>query len=468
MIQLPDEIYQELFEDVQRSRIFCDSKTFCDVISRKLLPSEILEIYRKEKTKLTFNLSSFITDYFIIPNQTNVTNENLTIEQHCHRLWSTLTQTIVKDNFSTLIEVPHPFIVPGGRFKEFYYWDTYFTMLGLLRSNEIQLLNDMLDNFAYLIRTIGYIPNGNRYYYIGRSQPPYFLFMTELLGKKEKYKNELEIEYQFWMTKRAIILDDGMILNRYYDDRSTRPRPEAFLEDTEIARKTNNTDIYVHLRAAAESGWDFSSRWMDDETDLKTIKAAYILPVDLNCLLHYIELSLGKTVEAERRRQAIQKYMWSNELQFFTDYNFIEKKQTNRLTLAAVFPLWLHVSTPEQAQQVARQIETLFLRDGGLITTTSKQSTQQWDSPNGWAPLEYVAYRALLQTPGYEPLARTIRQRWMSLNERVFKETGKMMEKYDVVNIGEPAGGGEYKTQDGFGWSNGVYLQMLYEKKTET
>ena len=467
MASSPDEIYQELFDDVQRSRIFPDSKTFCDVIPRKYSPNEILDKYRQEKTKSTFDLSSFVSEHFILPNPTTTINGNWTIEEHCHRLWPLLTRTITKEKFSTLIDVPHSFVVPGGRFREFYYWDTYFTMLGLVRSNENELLNNMLNNFAYLIRTIGHIPNGNRYYYIGRSQPPFFVLMTELLGQTKKYANELEMEYQFWMTKRAIKLDDGTILNRYYDDLSNRPRPEAFLEDTETNHKANSAGTYAHLRASAESGWDFSSRWMEDETDLSTIITTNILPVDLNCLLYHLELALGKTSEAECRRQAIHKYMWSNELKFFTDYNFVKKQQTNHLTLAGLYPLWLNVSTPEQAQHVARQIESLFLREGGLITTISKKSTQQWDNPNGWAPLEYIAYRALLQTPGYETLARTIRQRWMSLNERVFKETGKMMEKYDVVNINKPAGGGEYKTQDGFGWTNGVYLEMLHDQRLE-
>jgi alpha,alpha-trehalase len=468
MSQSPDEVYLDLFKDVQRSRIFPDSKTFCDVIPRVLTPNEILEKYRKEKINRAFDLSSFVTEHFLIPNTTIAVDNTRTIEEHCHRLWPLLTRRITKEKFSSFIEVPYPFVVPGGRFREFYYWDTYFTMLGLVRSNQTELLNNMLENFAYLIRTIGHIPNGNRYYFIGRSQPPFFALMTELLGKTEEYKKELEMEYQFWMKKRAITLDDGTILNRYYDDLNDKPRPEAFFEDEKTADKAGNTNIYVQLRAAAESGWDFSSRWMDDENDLSTIMTANILPVDLNCLLYHLELALGKTTEAERRRQAIQKYMWSNELQFFTDYNFIRKQQNNRLTLAGLFPLWLHVSTMDQAQHVARQVESLFLRDGGVVTTISKQSTQQWDNPNGWAPLQYIAYRALLQTPGYETLARTIRQRWMSLNERVFKETGKMMEKYDVVDINKPAGGGEYQTQDGFGWTNGVYLEMLYDQQTES
>ncbi|CAM4740439.1 unnamed protein product [Rotaria magnacalcarata] len=463
--QSPDQLYDELFRAVQIQRLFSDSKTFCDVVPRKLGPNQILDLYRQEYDNQTFNLTSFIFNNFIIPNTTTIVHEKWTIEQHCHRLWPLLTRTTNHENFSSFIDVPYQFVVPGGRFREFYYWDTYFTMLGLIRSKEIQLIDNMLENFAYLIRTVGHIPNGNRYYYEGRSQPPFFSLMTELTSKTDKYKDELEKEYQFWMNKRSIKLDDGSILNRYYDDLNARPRPEAYIEDVEIAHKKNNTDVYVHLRAAAESGWDFSSRWMEDEKDLSTIITTNILPVDLNCLLYHLELTLNKKSQAENRRRAIHKYMWSDDLQFFTDYNFIQKKPTNRLTLAALYPVWLDIATKNQAQNVARQVESLFLRDGGVVTTISNQSTQQWDNPNGWAPLQYIAYRALLKTPGYESLGETIRRRWMALNEKVFQDTGKMMEKYDVVNINKSAGGGEYKTQDGFGWTNGVYLEMLYDQQ---
>ncbi len=462
--QSPDQVYDELFKAVQMQRVFNDSKTFCDAIPRHLTPNEILDLYRKEYNKPTFNLTSFVLDNFILPNPTIIVHDKWTIEEHCHRLWPLLTRT-TNENYSSFIDVPYSFIVPGGAFREFYYWDTYFTMLGLIRSNETELINNMLENFAYLIRKIGFIPNGNRYYYEGRSQPPFFSLMTELVNKTDEYRNELELEYQFWMTKRNITLDDGTVLNRYYDELYDRARIEGYFDDTELAHQMNDTNIYAHIRAAAESGWDFSSRWMEDEKDFSTLITADILPVDLNCLLYHLEIKLNKQNEAERRRQAIQKYMWSNELKFFVDYNYIKKQPMNRLTLAALYPLWLNVSTEDQAKTVAHQIQTLFLHDGGVITTLSKQSTQQWDSPNGWAPLQYIAYRALLKIPGYESVAQTIRQRWMNVNERVFKNTGKMMEKYDVVDINKPAGGGQYETQDGFGWTNGVYLEMLYDQQ---
>lgn len=463
--QSPDELYGDLFKAVQTKPVFKDSKTFCDARPSNSTPTEIVNLYNQQRTQPDFNLTAFVYEHFVLPNTTTIVHDKWTIKEHCLRLWKYLTRTIDRENFSSIIPVPDSFVVPGGRFREFYYWDTYFTMLGLLRSNETELIDNMLENFAFLIRNMSHIPNGNRYYYKGRSQPPFFAFMTHLVGKSDQYKNELEKEYEFWMTKRNITLEDGSVLNRYYDDINDQPRPEAYREDLETAVKANNSKTFVNIRAAAESGWDFSSRWLKDETDLSTIETTDLLPVDLNCLLYYLELTLNKQNEAQRRRQAIHRYMWSNDSQFFTDYNFVEKKQTNRLTLAGVFPLWLNISTESQSNAVARRIQSDFLHDGGVVTTLSTKSTQQWDNPNGWAPLQYVTYRALAQTPGFEPVAQTLRQRWMNLNERVFANTSKMMEKYDVVNMHKPAGGGEYETQDGFGWTNGVYLEMLFDQQ---
>ncbi|CAF1624815.1 unnamed protein product, partial [Adineta ricciae] len=280
MMQPPDEIYEELFEEIQTSRIFFDSKTFCDAISRQFTPYEILNEYRQEKTKSSFNLSSFVFEHFIAPSTIDlIINEKRSLEEYCHCLWPLLTRTVKSVNYSSIIEVPYPFIVPGGRFREFYYWDTYFTMLGLVRSSEIELANHMLDNFAYLIRTIGHIPGGNRSYYVDQSQPPFFSLMTQLLGQTKKYQHELEIEYEFWMTKRAVTLDNGTILNRYYVDNGNKPRPEAFLEDVQTAKNSKNVNIYLDLTAAGECGWDFSSRWMEDESDLSTIMITNLLPV---------------------------------------------------------------------------------------------------------------------------------------------------------------------------------------------
>jgi alpha,alpha-trehalase len=137
--------------------------------------------------------------------------------------------------------------------------------------------------------------------------------------------------------------------------------------------------------------------------------------------------------------------------------------QTQCYSLAGLFPLFIHIADKEQSVKVAKVVEEKFLQPGGLITTLNTTG-QQWDAPNGWAPLQWIAYKGLKQMPyGHRKLAEKIRNNWMQNNEKVFAETGKMMEKYNVADIQTKAGGGEYPNQDGFGWTNGVYLKFLAE-----
>lgn len=57
-------------------------------------------------------------------------------------------------------------------------------------------------------------------------------------------------------------------------------------------------------------------------------------------------------------------------------------------------------------------------------------------------------------------LASEVAQRWLALNEKVFRQEGEMMEKYNVVDTRLVGGGGKYENQDGFGWTNGVALRL--------
>ncbi|CAF1514209.1 unnamed protein product [Didymodactylos carnosus] len=282
--------------------------------------------------------------------------------------------------------------------------------------------------------------------------------------------------------RRVVRMTDGTLLNRFYDD-IPKPRPEAFYEDYHTAHSStserNESDIYVNIRAAAESGWDFSSRWLVNAGDLSTIYTTDIIPVDLNCLMFNLERVLASAYEkkfdrsmsqhyrqlAQKRKTAIQTYFWSKEHDYFMDYDFRLNQPTKSMTLAGVYPLWTELATEEQASAVMDKIERLFLKDGGLVTTINEKSHQQWDFPNGWAPLQYITYKGILNYSPRSPLVKKIIDQWMMLNEKVFNETRKMVEKYDVVNTNAEAGGGEYKTQDGFGWTNGVYLEMLKDRK---
>ncbi|MEO7767165.1 MAG: trehalase family glycosidase, partial [Ferruginibacter sp.] len=190
------------------------------------------------------------------------------------------------------------------------------------------------------------------------------------------------------------------------------------------------------------------------------------------CLLYTLELTLSKAnslagdekaakefeTKSLQRIEAIQKYCWNSEQQFFCDYNLATQSQQQGITAAGLFPLFVKIATDEQAKAVENITRKYLLKDGGMVTTT-KHTGQQWDAPNGWAPLQWIAF-AGLNNYGHNELANEIAKRWLALNEKVFIETGKLMEKYNVEDLDKPAGGGEYPGQDGFGWTNGVYVAL--------
>lgn len=479
-----------LYEDVQAARIFPDSKFFVDCVP--LFPAEhILSEYRQQKQLRGFDLESFVHDHFTLPGQDtgNYTSAGKALHAHLDDVWNELVREPDTAG-GTLIPLPYRYVVPGGRFREIYYWDSYFTMLGLQVSKHTGLLQDMVDNFAWLIDQFGFIPNGNRTYYLGRSQPPFFSLMVTMLveekGKEmlSRYRSQLEKEYAYWMDgaahlsaahaehRRVVLLDDGSILNRYWDDQDT-PRPEAYREDIELAERSGRepSSLYRHVRAAAESGWDFSCRWFRDGKNMETIQTADIIPVDLNCLLLFLEIALCTIYETEDadamenmltkvmlRNRAIEKYCWDREKGFYFDYQFRDRQPTGIYSLAACYPLFFNLASEEQAAKVAGCILDKFLQPGGLISTLYETGAQ-WDAPNGWAPLQWIAYKGFLKN-GHTELAHLIRNQWMRTNETIYEATGKMMEKYNVMDTIAAAGGGEYTNQDGFGWTNGVYLKM--------
>lgn len=492
----PDERFGELFTQVQMTGVFSDSKTFVDS-EPKYTTDKILKEYRAVKNQPGFQLPLFIEEYFSLPPAIASdfkSDKDKNVAQHIESLWPILTRAPDTMTQGSLIPLPHAYVVPGGRFREIYYWDSYFTMLGLQESQRWDLIEDMVDNFSHLIDTMGFIPNGNRRYYQSRSQPPFYSLMVTLLAKKNgkgtltRYRPFLLKEYDFWMNgtaslhnnsrsaKRVVLLPDGAILNRHWDDSAT-PRPESYKEDVELAAESQNPEeTYRHIRAAAESGWDFSSRWFKDGASMHSIHTTDIIPIDLNALLYHLEMTLADAFAesgdhlqtqkyrqlAQQRKQALLRYCWNNQEGFFYDYDFVTRKQTSVRSLAAIYPLFFNLVEPAQAAQVAQQIERDFLQAGG-VTTTLKDTGQQWDAPNGWAPLQWLTIQGLRNYQHHQ-LADTIKQRWIRLNTDVYQRTGKMVEKYNVYELGLEGGGGEYPVQDGFGWTNGVLLKLLNEK----
>jgi alpha,alpha-trehalase len=495
----PDKIWGPLFKDVQLTMALGDNKSFVDMVP-KSTPQNILKKYMLLKKKDSASLRVFVFQHFYLPGTPPApSTAGVSLQQHLSELWGGLTRP--KDTvrrWSSLLPLPGSYVVPGGRFREIYYWDSYFTMQGLAVSNRYDLIEDMLDNFQHLIKTYGHIPNGNRNYYLSRSQPPFFALMVGMLHEKKgdavykKYLPAMEKEYAFWMqgaeglmpgqaSKRVVKLADGSVMNRYFDNNNA-PRQESYIQDVTTAKEYAAKDgkVFTNLRAGAESGWDFSSRWFQDTLHLNTIETTNIVPVDLNSLLYAYEnilmhaakaagqetRSKSYAAKAEKRKAALLKYCWNPKLNYFFDYDFTEGRTTDKWTLAGVMPLYVKAATPEQASGVATAVQNKFLRDGGVVTSIY-HTGQQWDAPNGWAPLQFVTVTGLMHY-GQADLARTIGERWMSVNEKVFRATGKMLEKYNVENMALESGGGEYPTQDGFGWTNGVYLKFyeLFKSKT--
>ena len=490
--QTPDQAYPELFEAVQRQRLFDDQKHFVDMLPRRE-PTLIRRDYLAERERPDFKLARFVAANFrepdALPGAAIPTDPRL--RQHIDGLWPVLTRHSPQvPAYSSMLPLPLPYVVPGGRFSELYYWDSYFTMLGLIESGQRQLSRQMLDNFAYLIDVYGHVPNGTRTYYLSRSQPPFFSHMVELEARTEgaavyrRYLPQLKKEYAYWMdgapvlnpgeaTGHVVRLADGSLLNRYWDASDT-PRPESYLNDVETAARAPErpaNEVYRDLRAGAESGWDYSTRWLGDRKTLATIRTTALVPIDLNSLMFHLETTLAKACGQEpaqcsedyaalarKRQTAIEEHLWHRD-GYYADYDWHKRQLSEQLTAATLYPLFTGVASSERAQRTAATVQSKLLRPGGLATT-QLFSGQQWDTPNGWAPLQWIAVDGLRRY-GQDALARSIGERFLRQVQGVFQCEHKLVEKYDVEGSSQGGGGGEYPLQDGFGWTNGVTLKLL-------
>ena len=492
-----------LFHDIQLARVFPDSKTLVDAKPLSA-PAELVRSYAAVKGSPRFSLAAFVAQNFQAPGAAGEGARADTaqlMEDHIRSLWPALTRPPdAVDSRSSLIPLPNAYVVPGGRFREVYYWDSYFTMLGLVESGRTDLVKNMLDNFAYLVKTVGHVPNGNRTYYLSRSQPPFFAAMVGLYAtatdtaRALSYIEALEAEHAFWMEgaervavgdafRRVVRLRTGAVLNRYWDDRP-EPRPESYREDYELGQRVapaQREALFRNIRASAESGWDFSSRWMRDPNDLRTLETTELIPIDLNSLLYNSERTIAALLRfrghagdttaaaafaaaADARRTALLAAAYDSASGYFYDVRWrTGERVTDRPTMAAAAVLFFGLASQEQGRATAARLGADFLKAGGFVTT-HVASGQQWDSPNGWPPLQWLAIQGVARY-GRGDIASDARTRWLALNRRTYRTTGKMTEKYDVTDLSRRAGGGEYPTQDGFGWSNGVALGLAAQER---
>lgn len=488
----PSSIFGELFGRFCESDASPDMKRLADSVPRDA-PENILARYRAEAPSAE-RLREFVERWFDMPAEAGPhafdTPGAGSLGEHISRVWPKLVRhTYVSPPYSSLLPLPRPYIVPGGIFRETYYWDTYFSIIGLGKEGE-SLRKDCVDNLAHLIDRFGFVPNGNRSYYLTRSQPPLFFKAVESLDEGRpgraflRYLPELQSEHAFWMEgeegisrgqahRRVVALEDGSVLNRYWDDADT-PRDEAYRRDVLVClqnKERESADMLREIRAACESGWDFSSRWFLDRRSVATIATTSMVPVDLNSLLYGLERAIqagasqvgAKKLAAEyrrradRRRQAMHLHLWNSSLGLFDDFNWRQRCLRGAPTAASLFPLFCGVASQRQAAETASTIERTLLAPGGVVATLNRTG-EQWDAPNGWAPLQWVAVDGLTRY-GYGTVARQIASRWLGLVEKIYLQTGRTVEKYDVLSSA-PGGGGEYPLQDGFGWTNGVVAAL--------
>jgi alpha,alpha-trehalase len=407
-----------------------------------------------------------------------------------------------------LLYLPHPYVVPGGRFNEMYGWDSYFIQVGLLRDGETRRARDLVDNFIYEIVHYGTILNANRSYYLSRSQPPFLTRMV--LGVFERTGDvawlrstvpAIERYYRYWTTAPHDVPDVG--LSRYFDA-AAGPAPEVLADEKDTLGRTHYdrarefyrthdvvdydeslyydnrrdrlTDLfYTGDRSMRESGFDPSNRFGALNVDV-----IHYAPVCLNTLLHVMEedaagimatLGDGAAADAWRRRAAarrslINTLMWDPQAGLYYDYNF-RTRQRRRYDFATTFyPLWAGIASPAQAARVREQLHR-FEAPGGLLTST-EVTGNQWDAPFGWAPLQLIAV-AGLRRYGFQEDADRIAATFVSLVAKEFDEHGVIVEKYDVrrreSDVAADIKFGYSANQVGFGWTNGTVLDLLADMR---
>ncbi|TRY64287.1 hypothetical protein TCAL_10817 [Tigriopus californicus] len=519
--------YGPLLETLQLSKLFKDSKTFVDL---KLIRSEedILVDFQhlsfppKQDDLLAFLERNFdLTpglefeewnppDWVPKPAYLDQLHEKplIYVGMQVNKLWNTLSRRCSAELKKTpelfsKIDLPHGFIMPGGRFREIYYWDTYWIIRGLLISDMDVTVRGILENFIHQIKLFGHIPNGTRKYYERRSQPPYLISMVSKYLEKTNDKTflsqnleHLEKELKFFETHRTILYKwKGQNYRLFHYGADCRgPRPESYVEDLEIGTmlfKTLNEreEFYLQMKAAAESGWDFSSRWFIDPNGnnmgtLADAKTTYIAPVDLNALMfkNYNQMAcfydlIGDTkranehvLKAREMMKAMCYVFWDAVDHIWYDIDMLNHKHRKFFYASNLFPLWAEAYPKRVAIEIGECAVDYLLNTGvtehkGGIPASTQHTRQQWDW-NAWPPIQHFIVAGLNKTKNLraQQLAFKIAKNYVSGTIASCNVIGGIcgfFEKYDPLRPGVAGGGGEYEVQKGFGWTNGVLVDFI-------
>ncbi len=380
----------------------------------------------------------------------------------------------------SFLEVNRTFVIAGGRFREPYYWDSFWIIEGLLRTQGsfTEIARNIIENFLDFVEDFGFVPNGARVYYLNRSQPP---LLTAMVSAYVEYTGDesileralplLEKELDFWMTNRTVTVETSaghVTLNRYNVE-NNQPRPESYREDYVTANNESyyasdgtiyperepltdeeKATLYRNLASGAESGWDYSSKWLRTPLDaaedtyfpLRSLNVIETVPVELNSILYLNEMTISQLYRsagnakacadyasrAARRSDAMFELMWNETYSSYFDYNLTSSSQNVfqpadenadedendtrgapegyqvRFTPAQYYPFWTGAAPeelrndPSVVRQAYGRVEALLDRKAGAIAASNFASGQQWDEPNVWPPLQYILIKGLLNT----------------------------------------------------------------------
>ena len=499
---------------MQTLRLFNDSKTFVDMPLR-VDPQQVLAAFSDLARPLTReSVTDFVSEYFLEAGSDVLAHVPADwvsnppafarIQTDAGRAWAldlnekwkvlgriTAPSVAAHPSRTSTLYRSRPFVVPGGRFRESYYWDTKWIVDGLIESGMLQTARDVVSNLLDDVGTFGFVPNGGRVYYTTRSQPPLLYEMVASVYLSTRNTSFLasalpilDKEYEFWMDSsngRVVSIEgcegSSHVLNRYFSDDSS-PRPESYREDVETRDQGGQC---AQVRAAAESGWDFSSRWMSNASlGLASLRTTDIVPVDLNCFLYRMEDTMaqlfaivGNTDAANKyrtaasaRESAISAVLWDSDAHAHADYLLGEKRLSQSNHAGRFLGLWAGLAdgwTPDARDAYVAAFEASGLLFPTAVATTNVASGQQWDMPNAWSPLQEMIIEGLMRanTTRADAIAGTLARGWLQSNYKAWQPQKAMYEKYDARSCGVGGGGGEYGVQVGFGWTNGVVLRLL-------
>ncbi|KAG6815928.1 hypothetical protein H0H87_010115 [Tephrocybe sp. NHM501043] len=461
----PSEIFcaGDVLQTVNLAHLFPDDKTFADKPTSK--PSqEVLADFKNISSSTTYGE---IVDFV----ETNFQGEGLELEalslanfkadpaflnnvtapivkafsKTVHGYWTQLIRGTNESRLctggskgceSSLIPLNHTFVVPGGRFREQYYWDSFWIVEGLIESELYDIVNATLQNFMDELDNFGFIPNGGRIYYLNRSQPPLFIQMLSRYvtasGDRSILKRALplaEKELKWWDDNRSVQVSSASNVTHklyHYSVTNTAPRPESYRTDYVTANEPNTLNetqrsaLYAELASGAETGWDYTVRWFVPTADgsndgLRSLDVRNTIAVDLNNKNHAILADLyrsnDKTAASTHRdaaaalRAGVLDLLWDPVKLAFYDYNIGTKSRNSLFSAAHFYPLWSGIVPPEllsssdKAFGYFSSLNLVLNRYNGTFPSTFIDSGLQWDAPNTWPPHQYIALQALRALP---------------------------------------------------------------------